>query len=209
MPPNTLKTLTVLTLIFRLIRATLGQLPALTRRPARNLQLWRLGCIGGLLTCQLTAHALDSDTQQPITIEADQVELDEKRQISTYTGRVKMLQGSVRVLADNVVIRGKANKIIEITAHGKPAYFRQRPEGQTMDVEAQANVVVYQLAQTTVTLRGTAQMNQGNNVFRGEQIFYDIAANIVRANNGGDERSRVQVTIDPATVSTRKPGAKP
>ncbi|MEK6749319.1 MAG: lipopolysaccharide transport periplasmic protein LptA [Pseudomonadota bacterium] len=154
-------------------------------------------------------HALDDDARQAISIEADQVELDEKRQISTYTGHVKMIQGSVHVQADHIVITGKANKVIEITARGQPAYFRQRPEGAQVDVEAQANEVVYHITHTTVSLRGAAQMSQGNNVFRGEHIHYDMTANVVRATNGGNERNRVQVTIDPATVNTRKPGAKP
>ena len=178
------------------------------RKPGGGAPWWYV--LGLLLIPALprAAHALVDDVKQPIQIEADQVELDEKRQISTYSGRVTMVQGSVHVQDDTVTVTTVQEKVRDIVARGKPARFRQRPEGQPEDVEAEALEVIYRASAGSVTLRGDALMSQGQNVFRGEHIFYDMTANLVRANGGGSDQGRVRVTIDPNSVQRGKNESK-
>ena len=49
-----------------------------------------------------TAHALDSDRNQPISIEADQGSLDQKNQVTVFSGNVQIKQGSLQMKAQSV-----------------------------------------------------------------------------------------------------------
>lgn len=55
-----------------------------------------------LLAGSLNAHALESDRNQPIAIEADQGSLDQKNQVTTFSGNVIIKQGSLNIRAANV-----------------------------------------------------------------------------------------------------------
>ena len=45
------------------------------------------------------AHALPSDSQQPINIQADSAEMDDKRGVAIYRGDVIITQGTLKSLA--------------------------------------------------------------------------------------------------------------
>ncbi|MFC2307407.1 MAG: LptA/OstA family protein, partial [Neisseria elongata] len=62
----------------------------------RKILLKGLCC--GLLSVSLQAHALESDRKQPIEIEADQGELDQKNQSTTFSGNVVIKQGTLNIL---------------------------------------------------------------------------------------------------------------
>ena len=48
--------------------------------------------------------ALSSDGEQPIEVEADELEVRDKEKISIYLGNVTLVQGSLEISADRVVI---------------------------------------------------------------------------------------------------------
>lgn len=55
---------------------------------------------GGLLVCCLISGltvGLSSDPDQPIEVEADSAELDDKERIAVYQGNVVVIQGSIRL----------------------------------------------------------------------------------------------------------------
>ena len=66
----------------------------------RKILLKGLCC--GLLAVSLQAHALESDRKQPIEIEADQGELDQKNQSTTFSGNVVIKQGTLNIRAASV-----------------------------------------------------------------------------------------------------------
>ena len=53
--------------------------------------------LGLLLFTPLPASALSSDAQQPIQIEADSLVVRDKENTSTYTGNVRLNQGSLKI----------------------------------------------------------------------------------------------------------------
>ena len=73
-------------------------------------------------------YALTSDKNEPILIEADQVQIVEKTGLSTYTGNVKFQQGSIKIEADNIVIYTEKKKFKKAIASGSPAHFTQKPD---------------------------------------------------------------------------------
>ena len=51
-----------------------------------------------------TAYSRDSDSNEPIHVEADLLEVDETKNISTYTGKVQLEQGSLKIQSDKLII---------------------------------------------------------------------------------------------------------
>ena len=51
-----------------------------------------------------SVNALQSDSQQPINLTADRAEMDDSKGISTYTGSVKLIQGSLTLTGERLIV---------------------------------------------------------------------------------------------------------
>jgi lipopolysaccharide export system protein LptA len=150
------------------------------------------------LALPLCVHALSSDKQQPIHIEADSVVIDDAQGTAVYHGNVHYSQGSTHLEADEVTVySADRQKVDKVVATGNPATFRQRPDNQEQDLRGQAGQIEYFAAAERVILEKDAHLWQGKNEFSGSRIEYDTAQQTVKALNSGDESGRVQVIIQP------------
>jgi lipopolysaccharide export system protein LptA len=147
--------------------------------------------------------ALSSDKEKAIELEADSADLDDKKGISIYRGNVILTQGSTRLNASQLTLyHDKKHKLIRAKAIGSPARFKQRPDGEKIDVSAKASKMIYLLKEETIELYGNALFWQGKNSFRGDKIIYDTKNDIVKASSkksaDGTIQSggRVKVTIE-------------
>ena len=63
-------------------------------------------CLAALLAASapLTLEALESDLEQPIMIEADSLEIDDREGTSLYRGNVDIRQGTIHITADSVKV---------------------------------------------------------------------------------------------------------
>ena len=158
------------------------------------------------------AHALESDRRQPIAIQADQGSLDQKNQITVFSGNVVIQQGSLHIHAENVrVAQDKSgNQIMQ--AQGNPVKFGQQLENKGQ-VEGQGKRVEYSSATGVVKLSGNAQVRRGGDIAKGETITYNMRTEVYTvlggkaagAKNGG----RVSVIIQPnGSIQEAKPAAK-
>lgn len=140
----------------------------------------------GLLAClNLPAHALKSDRDQQAEIVADDVELDFKEGKRIFKGGVRVVQGTLRLRADKVVAKyNKKGELVNATAWGKPAKFRQRPDGKPDDVEGEGNKIFVNQLENTITLTTNAALKQGPNTARGKSIFYNMADDTMRVKGG-------------------------
>ena len=148
-----------------------------------------------------SAWALESDRDQPVHIEADNVELDDKTGISVYRGDVIISQGTLRITGDRVTVHTNANGDLErAVSEGKPATYKQRPDNKPEDVKARALTMEYFADKDTVILTDEAHLWQGANTFTSKKIIYDVANDHVDAGKetGGD---RVRITIQPERSS--------
>ena len=69
--------------------------------------------------------ALPSDKNETIRGSADNLTVDQKNGVATYTGTVKIEQGSLMISADSIVIHTNADSTVEkMIATGNPARFR-------------------------------------------------------------------------------------
>ncbi|MDH5301158.1 MAG: lipopolysaccharide transport periplasmic protein LptA [Gammaproteobacteria bacterium] len=146
------------------------------------------------------AWALPDDSKQNIHIEADQVDIDDRNGVSTYSGKVQLIQGSIRLTADNIVVHTENRVLVKIIANGKPSTFRQKPEAGKLDVVAKALQLEYLARDGKLILTRSASLNQGMNMFSGNRILYDLNQSYVRAESDDQSSQRVQVVIQPSTL---------
>lgn len=149
--------------------------------------------------------ALSADREQPVDIEADRVELNERQGISVYSGNVKLTQGSLRLTADTMTIYNTGDKIERIILVGEPATYRQTPDNQGEDMRAEARQVEYYADERKVILLDNAKLWQGPNQFRSDRIVYDLTRDVVNAGDSDSGRQRVHITIQPPGEAQEQP----
>src|SRR3569833_1283932 len=117
------------------------------------------------------AHALSSDKEQPIHIEADSVVIDDARGVATYRGNVHYSQGSAHLNADEVIVYSADRKQVDkVEAKGSPATFRQRPDNKDEDIRGQSLRIDYFANEERIVLETDAHLWQGQNEFTGDRI---------------------------------------
>lgn len=141
--------------------------------------------------------ALSGDASSPIDITADAVEIDDGRHTSTYTGKVEVQQGSMRLLADRVTVyhqpSRQPNRII---ATGAPVrYWQKTDDGQ--EVKAEARRMEYSAAREEILLIDRARLIQGRDSFSSDRILYDRGKAVVKAGASAHGRQRVHISITP------------
>ena len=147
------------------------------------------------------SYALETDREQPIRIQADAAIVDEKKGSSVYKGNVIITQGTLEVTADEVEIFtadreviqiiAKTNKGSEVLAH----YQQQTNEAMDM-VVADAKKITYLVQEERLHLAGDARLQQIDDVFTGQLLYYDLGRGIVNLNSSGGS-DRVNMTINP------------
>ncbi|MBI3562719.1 MAG: lipopolysaccharide transport periplasmic protein LptA [Gammaproteobacteria bacterium] len=141
--------------------------------------------------------ALQSDRDQPIHLQADRVEINEKQATSVYQGNVHLQQGSLKIDADEVTVQMKQGRLDVIIIKGKPALLEQMPEKQDTPVRSRADYMEYFADEERLLLKSNAEVVQGQNLFRGDHIEYDTRNSMVRAHKDPSSDSRVHAVIQP------------
>ena len=179
-------------------------------------------------------HALSTDPQQPVQIEADFAELDDEEHTTVYVGNVVVDQGSMHMTGDRLRVNFTENKDMkDAYLEGRPATFKQTPDHDD-DVHGQALKIEYHADQTLLNLIEKARVTQGERLFEGHRINYDTKKSIITARSarageankdqqpkGGSERVRIVIPpnkkkgaitpakTEPAAKIETSPDAKP
>ena len=157
----------------------------------------------GVALGSATAWALPTDREQPIRVQADSAELDDKQGVAVYRGNVVITQGTLKITGDTVTITQDANGDIEVfTSVGKPAYYEQKPAVDKQIVKAYGLTIQYFAANERIILLDQAKVVQEGNTFEGEKIVYDTQRQIVNAGratgtNVTTPRPRIDMVIQP------------
>lgn len=157
----------------------------------KNLK-WLAG--SALLFLSPALWALESDRNQPIAIEADQGSLDQNSQTTTFTGNVKLRQGTMYVNAARVVAHKDTAGNQIINASGSPVTFGQQLEKKGL-VKGQGNHVHYESVSGIVTLTGNAKVQRGGDMASGQTIVYNTRTEVYTVNSA--QKGRVHVIIQP------------
>lgn len=147
------------------------------------------------------AQALPEDRDQPIQIEADSAELDQNAGVITYNGNVVVVQGTMRLVADTGKIFLQEGQFQRMEATGSPTTFRYKPDVDKEVIDGEGRKVVYNVDTGKVTVTDNARFTQGQDVFNGDFIEYDLATNVIRADS--KDGGRIRLVIQPKTVQER------
>ena len=154
------------------------------------LLLLGLGFAGG-------AQALSSDRDQPLTIEADTVEINDKSGVSVYQGHVVVVQGTLELKGSTVTIYSPKREVDKVVAEGNPARYKQRPDNKTEDVRAKAQRMEYYADKGTLILLEGGHLWQGKDEFSGNRIEYDTRRDVVNASMSSTGKERVRIIMQP------------
>lgn len=138
--------------------------------------------------------ALPGDRNEPITGQADSMQMDQKTGIATYSGNVNLTQGSLNIRADIIRVHMDSNnEITKITATGKPAYFVQKPSEDQAVVNASATEITYSPSDERLLLIENALIEQDGQKLNAPRIDYDLIKEVMKADQVGE--SRVDIFI--------------
>ncbi|AFJ02655.1 LptA, protein essential for LPS transport across the periplasm [Methylophaga frappieri] len=165
----------------------------------------------------IVAWALPSDRDEPINIEADHAQMDDASGVAQYKGDAILTQGTLRIEGDIITFYYDENKQLKkAVAEGKLATYKQVHKPGEEPVRAKALRMDYFAGDQKIYLIGEGYVWQNGDEFKGNQIEYDIARNVVFANSrsvdiDGESRSsgRVHVTIQPPGQRQQAPAAEP
>lgn len=137
------------------------------------------------------AMALDSDRDQPATLEADDFELDLRTGVRTYRGNVLFRQGSIRLECDELVTYfNQEGELDKAVCSGDPGKFKQRPENSDEDVIGKARVITMDQIAELVTLKSRADVVQGGTRITGRLLTYNLVTEKVVVKGGSDTQTK-------------------
>lgn len=157
--------------------------------------------------CCSGAWALPSDKHETIRGSADNLTVDQKNGVATYTGSVEIRQGSLLINADSIIIHTNNDGSVEkMIATGSPAKFQQQPEANQGVVTAAAKQITYTPNNEHLLLIENASVEQNGAVMSGPHIDYDLLKEVMRA-QGGNKGSgeRIEIVIPPKATKSFTP----
>lgn len=149
-----------------------------------------------LLTLSQTLHALKTDSDQPIDITADSLEMNDSKRISTYTGNVTFKQGSLNIKSESLVLYFDENNELDyMEMTGNPAQLKQQNEEQKW-MNGSANHITYKDKESLLTLKDDAEFTSGNDHITSNFIKINTDNEQIQAGEK-DNNSRVHIKILP------------
>lgn len=156
-----------------------------------------------IISAPMIASALPSDANQPIRLLADRATYSERTGVTTYSGKVTIEQGTLKIAADNLTVNLDTNNrsIRSAVATGRPATMQQVVTQEKGLARGQANRIDYNAVTGIVTLTGNARLTQAGSSFSGNTIRYSLSEGDVEANAGAGQR--VELVFPPSGSDSR------
>jgi lipopolysaccharide export system protein LptA len=161
----------------------------------KRINIYCLGLLLGFLSAG--AFALESDKDQPITIDSNTATYDDAASTSIYTGNVVSIQGSLRVESDKLVVYFKDGDAEKLVFTGNKAKFKQTPKEGDEDITGEALTGEYYPKKNLLILIEDATVWQGNGTYSSNLIEYDSRSSVVKAGETASDAKRVHVTLQP------------
>lgn len=140
------------------------------------------------------------DSNEPINIEADALEVQDANKIAIFSGNVVAVQGKMTMRSKRLKVKyagepaeaagektSGGSQITSITAEGKVLIESGDDQTSTSDR------AFFDVIKQTVTISGNVVLSQGENVIKGDQLVIDLKTNLSRFVNSGDPTKRQRV----------------
>jgi len=148
--------------------------------------------------------------EKEVQIQADYMKFDLETGSSIYKGNVSIIQGTIKLTGENVIITRKNNEILDIKVDGNPAHYLQ-DENTDNKVHAISEHMKYTAKTHRLVLTVNASLEQSSQTVVSQRIVYDTQNKIIIAGKGGDpEQSgqkgdRVNITLTPKKDAPKGP----
>lgn len=140
-----------------------------------------------------------TDKNLPIQVEADSLEVRDSENISIYTGKVRLAQGSLLIQSDRLVIHfNDKNDLGLMEMTGKPATFRQLND-ENQEMFGQADKLEYTDADSLLVLQGNARFESNGDTIEGSLIRINTETNNIEASSPEPDE-RIRMVIQPKTA---------
>ncbi len=154
-----------------------------------------------LLILHAEVNALSTDQDKPFEVEADSAIVDENLGSTIYRGDVSIIQGSLKILADEIEIITIGGDVVQIIARtdensDRLAHLEQQPDHKER-VFADARSINYYIQEQRVNLTGEALLRQKGDEFTGEIVYYDVGQGIIHLKSGS-ESERIKIKYNTA-----------
>lgn len=143
------------------------------------------------------AHALPEDQQQPIHVTADAAV--QENDTVTYKGNVVIVQGTIKINADQVLIYHDKGKLQRAVATGKPVRFQEQPDTKGGLMTGHALTVIYYNVDQRVELIQEALVDRDQSTLKGQRIEYIMPTQVLRADGAtpSSQPGRVEMVLQP------------
>ena len=128
-----------------------------------------------LVALSLPANAEQADREKPIRYSANNLDGNEAEHSVLLAGKVEILQGTIVIKADRVVLRQQPDGTYNVSATGKPVTFRQKMDNSDEFVDAQALRIDYLGSKDLVELYEQGFIKRGKDELRGSFLTYNSA----------------------------------
>jgi len=150
------------------------------------------------------AHALKTDRQQPLDVNADSSDGTLGDGVATLRGNVEIRQGTLLIRADVANVQKSEGRVQRIELNGEPVRLEQEIEQEGL-VTARARTIEYEVASGIVTLTGAADVVHPQYHISGEVLVYDM--NLQHFQGSGDEEGgRIRIRLDPEVIQGEAAG---
>jgi len=157
----------------------------------RYLLLISLSAIG------MPGLAAETDSDEPVYIEANSAIYNDSTGESVYVGDVIVTQGRMRLTSDKLVIHMVDKQVEKIVATGNPVRFRQEKTEDKDEVRGKAQQAEYFVNEDRLILLDKAIVWQEGNTYASDRIEYDRKNMLVKAGKPSSGSQRVHVTLKP------------
>lgn len=141
-----------------------------------------------------------ADSNEPIDIESDTLEVQETNKIAIFSGNVKATQGKMTMRSKLLKVKYTGGSAAGGTGEssGGSQITSIRAEGKVLintadDQTATSDWAFFDVKSQTVTIGGNVVLSQGENVIKGDQLVIDLKTNRSRFVNRGDPSKRQRV----------------
>ncbi len=131
-----------------------------------------------LMILSMSVAAEQADRKQPVQLEADQVVIDDVKQVSTFSGNVRLSQGSMLMTAEKIIVHQDQRGFKQGALYGEPASFRQKREGLDEYVEGYAQHIEYDAREQVIVFSGNAMLKRNLDEVKGDFIRYNARSEV-------------------------------
>ena len=152
----------------------------------------RLAALFALCLLAPGAYARTHQLAQPLSVRADNIQVDERTGMSVYIGHVRIVQDGLTIHADHVRVHSLHGHVLSIHARGTPLHMEDQKTGG-LPLFGTALTLDFAAAPDEVTLIGHVVFHQGVNVLHGHIVHYYVRSQRITALRGVHKRVRARV----------------